>query len=429
MASLERVDLLGSRKDYLYLLVLFILLLATSLSYEYYKYKQLTKFDSQLVEATILKQYTKTKVTKKGKTKTYQVLKLKSFDGFVFYSIASKNLPNYKDKNILLEVWAGKITFLEYLKGFFAFSKILKIDTTSSMQENIAAAIAKAHAESDANAIYQALYLAKPLPYHLQQIFSNLGISHLIAISGFHLGVLSALLYFVIKYPYRVLQNRYFPYRSAQRDTFFIITFILLAYMLFLDIPPSLLRAFTMLCIGFVLYERGIKIISLQTLLLTCLSLIALFPRLLFSIGFFLSLSGVFYLFLSLIYFKQRSKLWQFLLLPFWVYLMMLPYSLVIFGNFSLYHPLSILWTSLFTLFYPLSIFLHLIGSGDLLDPLLISLLQLNPHAVKIAVSDIVLYGEIFLSILAIFKKEVLYLLFFYCLCLFIYLIYYAVSS
>ncbi|MEN4052590.1 MULTISPECIES: ComEC/Rec2 family competence protein [Sulfurimonas] len=424
MASLERVELLSSRKDYLYLLTLFILLFTTSLSYEYYKYKQLTKFDSQLVDATILKQYTKTKVTKKGKTKTYQVLKIKSFDGFTFYSTASKNLPNYKDKNILLEVWAGKITFLEYLKGFFAFSKILEIDTKSSIKENITTAITQAHAENDASAIYQALYLAKSLPYHLQQTFSNLGISHLIAISGFHLGVLSALLYFLIKYPYRLLQNRYFPYRSAQRDTFFIITFVLLTYMLFLDVPPSLLRAFAMLCTGFILYEKGIKIISLQTLLLTCLLLIAFFPRLLFSIGFALSLSGVFYIFLFLIYFQQRNKLWQFLLLPFWVYLMMLPYSLVIFGNFSLYHPLSILWTSLFTLFYPLSIFLHLIGFGDLLDSLLISLLQLNPHAVKIAVPNIVLYGEIFLSLLAVFKKEALYLLLFYCLCVFIYSIY-----
>ncbi len=424
MTKLERVELLGSKRDYFYLFTLFIFLFTISLSYEYYNYRQLTKFDSQLVHATVLKQYTKTKLTKKGKSKTYQVLKFKSTDGFTFYSTASKNLPNYKNKNVLLEVWAGKITFLEYLKGFFAFSKIVEVDKSNSLKEQIANSIATTHQQCSISSIYQALFLAKPLPYHLQQTFSNLGISHLIAISGFHLGVLSALLYFFIKYPYRLLQNSYFPYRSAKRDSFFIITSMLLAYMLFLDTPPSLLRAFGMLVIGFILYDRRIKIISLQTLLLTALLLIALFPRLLFSIGFFLSLSGVFYIFLFLIYFQKRGKIWQFFLLPFWIYLMMLPYSLVIFGNFSLYHPLSILWTTLFTLFYPLSIFLHLIGFGDLLDSLLISLLQLNPHAVKIAVPNIVLYGELLLSFLAVFRKEALYLLLVYCISVFIYSIY-----
>ena len=412
MAALERVELLRSKRDIFYLFFLFLLLLTFSLSYKYYHYKELTKFDSQLVHASVLKQYSKTKTTKEGKQKSYQVLKLKSDDGFTFYTTASKNLPNYKDKNILMEIWAGKISFLAYLKGFFAFSKIIKLDKKQNpFTEKIATTISNAHANQNARAIYEALFLAKPLPHHLQQQFSNLGISHLIAISGFHLGVLSAILFFLIKYPYKILQNRYFPYRNLQRDTFGIISLFLFAYMLFLGSPPSLLRAFVMLVLGFVLYDRGIKIISMQTLLLTVLLLIALFPKLLFSIGFFLSLSGVFYIFLFLIHFQKKSKLWQFVLLPFWVYLMMLPYSLAIFGNFSLYHPLSILWTSLFTLFYPLSIFLHLIGFGNLLDGILNMLLQINPHAVKIQLNHTLLYAEILLSLFAIFKKEALYLL------------------
>jgi competence protein ComEC len=424
MQVLERVELLSSKKDYLYLFTLFALLFITSLTYEYYNYKTLTKFDSQLVHATILKQYPKTKTTKNGKIKSYQVLKLKSDKGFSFYSTASKNLPNYKGKHLLLEVWAGKITFWQYFKGFFAFSKIVAVDNNPSFKKTLSKLIADTHAKSDAAAIYQALFLAKPLPYHLQQEFSALGISHLVAISGFHLGVLSALLYFLIKYPYGFLQKRYFPHRSASRESFFLVTSLLFVYMLFLGTPASLLRAFAMLLVGFILYDRGIKVISMQTLLLTTLLLIALFPRLLFSVGFFLSIAGVFYIFLFLIYAQNRSKIWHFLLLPFWVYLMMLPYSLVIFGNFSLYHPLSILWTSLFTLFYPLSIFLHLIGLGDLLDALLISLVELNPHAAKIALPDAVLYIEILLSLIAVFKKEALYLLLLYCSCVFIYSIY-----
>jgi len=425
MLKIERVELLRSKRDYIYLFSLFALLLFFSLSYEYYNYKQLTRFDSQLIRATVLKQYTKTNVNPKGEKKSYQVLKLKSSDGFTFYSIAPKNLPNYKGKDLKLEIWAGKISFISYLKGFFAFSKILQINNNPTLKEYITTLIDNAHADRNIAAIYQALFLAKQLPYHLQQIFSTLGISHLIAISGFHLGVLSTLLFFLIKYPYKLLQNSYFPYRSAKRDLFSIISIILLSYMLFLDTPPSLLRSFVMLLIGFILYDKGVKIISMQTLLMTVLLLLALFPRLIFSVGFFLSLSGVFYIFLFLIYFQNKSKLWQFILLPLWVYFMMLPYSLTLFGNFSIYHPFSIFLTSLFTLFYPLSIFLHVIGFGDLLDGVLKSLIQINPHVVKITLPSTLLLTEILLSLLAIIKKEAFYLLLILDFSIFIYSVYY----
>jgi len=425
MQALERVELLKKKRDFFALFALFFALLSLSLGYEYYNYHQLTKFDSQIVHAKVLKQYTKTKTTKKGKIKSYQVLKLKSDDGFTFYTIASKKVPNYKGKNVELEVWAGKITFWQYLKGFFAFSKIVNVSKKESLESKIIAFINAQHKSKKIQQLYDALFLAKPLPYELQKIFSNLGISHLIAISGFHLGVLSALLFFLIKYPYKYLQSNYFPYRSATRDTFFIIATILFAYMIFIATPPSLLRAFVMLVVGFYLYDRGIKIISMQTLLLSALLIIALFPRLIFSIGLFLSLSGTFYILLFLIYFQNKSKLWQFLLLPFWVYVMMLPYSLAIFGNFSLYHPLSILLTSLFMLFYPLSIFLHAVGFGGLFDAPLLALMNFNPNAATVTLPMGFLYIEILLSFLAIFKKQALLLLLFYTLSIFIYAIYY----
>ena len=424
MTKIERVELLSSKRDILYLLALFSLLFTLSLSYEYYSYKKLTEFDSALVQAKVLKQYLKTKVTKDGKIKSYQVLKLKTDGGLSFYTIASKKTPNYKDKNILLEIQTAKINFLSYLKSFFAFSKIIQTQTKESLKQSLSHYLSTLHQNKNISAIYEALFLAKPLPYHLQQLFSKLGISHLLAISGFHLGVLSTILFFILKYPYKLLQNRYFPYRSSQRDIFFLVALLLFAYTLFLEYPPSLLRAFIMLLVTFFLYEKGIKIISMQTLFITALLIIALFPRLLFSTGLFLSLSGVFYIFLFLIYFKSKSRLWQFVVLPFWVYLMMLPYSLVLFGNFSLYHPLSIIWTSLFSLFYPLTIALHCIGFGDILDRALEMLLDLQPHALNIKLHSNYLFIEIVLSIMAIFKKEALLLLLLYTLSVFVYSIY-----
>ena len=424
MKVLEKISLFSSKKDVFLLFAFILSLLSISLSFEYYKYKELTKFDSQLLGATVQKAYIKTKRTKKGTLKSYEILKLKSDDGLVFYTLASKKLTNMQGKHLHVEIWAGNISFKEYIQGFFAFSKILKIDTEPTLKQELALFIQKQHANKDIASMYKALFLATPLAQNMQKQFSNLGISHLIAISGFHLGVLAAILFFLIKYPYKILQNRYFPYRSYKRDSFIIVTVTLLGYLLFIGSPPSLLRAFVMLVVGFIFYDRGIQIISMQTLLVTLLLILALFPKLLFSIGFWLSISGVFYIFLFLIHFKDASKLKQFLLLPFWVYLMMLPFSLAIFGNFSLYHPLSIIWTSLFTLFYPLAIVLHVSGFGNILDTPLEYLLHVNTHAVQILLPKGYLIVEILLSLVAIFSKKALYLLLSYSFFIFIYFIY-----
>jgi len=421
---LEKVSLFRNRRDFFHFVLLAFVIFSLSISLEFYNYKELTKFDSQLVNATVLKQYTKTKLTKTGKTKTYQVLKLKSDQGFTFYSTASKNLKDIKFRTIKLEAWAGKISFYEYMHGFYCFSKILEVYEDDSYKTALNTFIDAQHKTQDISLVYQALFTAKQIPYKLQKTFSQLGISHLIAISGFHLGVLSALLFFLIKYPYKFLQNKYFPYRSYKLDSFFAIAIVLFSYLLFLDSPPSLLRAFVMLLIGFILYDREIEILSMQTLVLTIIIVLSLFPRLYFSLGFWLSVSGVFYIFLFLIHFKDRSKIWQFLVLPFWVYLLMLPLSLTIFSNFSLYHPLSIIWTSLFSIFYPLAMILHAIGFGGLLDFILKYLIDLDTNATLVSLDIGFLLIHIALSFGSIFKKEALYLLVFYSTLIFIYAIY-----
>jgi len=421
---LEKVSLFRNRRDFFHFLLLAFVIFSLSISLEFYNYKELTKFDSQLINATVLKQYTKTKLTKTGKIKTYQVLKLKSDKGFTFYSTASQNLKDIKFKNIQIEAWAGKISFYEYMHGFYCFSKILEVYEDYSYKTKLNDFIDSQHKNKDISLVYQALFSAKQLPFELQKVFSSLGISHLIAISGFHLGVLSALLFFIIKYPYKFLQNRYFPYRSYKVDSFLIIALVLFSYLIFLDSPPSLLRAFVMLIIGFILYDREIEILSMQTLLLTIIIVLSLFPRLFFSLGFWLSVSGVFYIFLFLIHFKDRSKIWQFILLPFWVYLLMLPFSLTIFSNFSLYHPLSIIWTSLFSIFYPLAMFLHAIGFGELLDFILRWLINLDTNAALVSLDMKFLVFQVVLSLASIYKKEALYLLLVYSTFIFIYAIY-----
>jgi len=413
----QKVSFFKQKKDFFRFLGICLFILCYSLLIEFQNYKQLTNFDTAIVKATILKQY-----IKKKNGKIYQVLKLKSNKGFVFFTSAKKTLPNIIDKEVTLEIYTTRINFLNYLKYFYAHSHIIDISQTKTLKGRLNLAIDNAHHDKNIASIYKALYTATPLTKELQTTFSALGVSHLLAISGFHLGVLSAFLLFLLKYPYQFFQDRYFPYRNQKRDIFMIIFLILFSYLLFLDLPPSLLRAFFMFFIGFILYDRGIKIVSMQTLYITIMLLLSFIPRLFFTLGFWLSVSGVFYIFLYLIHFKNQNKIWQFISIPIWVYFMMLPLSLSIFHNFSIYHPLSIVWSMLFALFYPLSIILHLVGLGDLLDFLLTDFLLLKYRLILVSLNSNFIYIYILLSFLAVFKKRFIWLLIFFNIFLFLFI-------
>ena len=267
------------------------------------------------------------------------------------------------------------------------------------------------HKDQDVSQIYGALFFALPLSSSLQERFSLLGVSHLLAISGFHLGVLSFILFSLLRLPYTQLQKHFFPYRHRNRDLFLLVALILGAYLLFLGDVASLLRAYAMLLVGYVLHDRGMKIVSMQTLFVTLVLLLSLWPRLLFSMGFWLSVSGVYFIFLYLRYFSELSKQMSFVAVPVWVYLMMTPIALVLFGNYSLYHPLSIVWSILFTLFYPLALFLHLMGVGDSIDGVLRFFLEseLQGEHFSFSLFWLIPYG--FLALGSLYRRQVLYLL------------------
>jgi competence protein ComEC len=416
--ALERVELFN-KKEFLSFLLLCLFVLSYSLLINFQEYKNLTRFDSHILKATVLKQYTKTK-----NQRTYQVLKLKTDSGITFYTGAKESFEDVKGKELTLEVFASKVSFYEYLTTFYAYTKVQKTSEIKTLKQELNSFIASQHSNPNITNIYQALFSATPLNKELQTAFSTLGVSHLLAISGFHLGVLSGVLFFILRPIYNFFQDRYFPYRNSKFDIFLIVAFSLLVYLNFLDSPPSLLRAFAMLIIGFILYDRGIKIVSMQTLLLTVILLLSFFPKLLFSLGFWLSVSGVFYIFLFMIHFKHLSKIWQFIIIPFWVYILMLPFSLVIFSNFSIYHPLSIIWTSLFTIFYPLSILMHLVGMGNLFDGVLESFISLAQTQTLVELDAKWLILHIVLSLLSIYKRSFIWLLLTLSLFFLIYTIY-----
>lgn len=394
-------------REYFFASALALFILFLSLSLEYKHYKQLTQFDDAIVEVEVLKHYTKNR-----EGEFYDVLKMRLEEGATFYMTSRaplKNLVGYRSRVWLL---TEDIDFLSYLKGFVTRAKILSISRQKSEKFEFARDLRETHKNEKIAEIYGALFYAIALPHTLQQHFSTLGLSHLLAISGFHLGVLSFILYTLLYFPYTEAQKRWFPYRHRNRDIFLIVALLLGFYLLFLGEVASLMRAYTMLLVGYFLHDRGFKVVSIQTLLVSLITLLVLWPRLFFMMGFWLSVSGVYFIFLYLHYFSSGSKIVHMVLISIWVYLMMTPVSLVLFGNYSLYHPLSIIWSLLFTLFYPLALLLHLIGYGQLLDGLLQYLLAVDTKGVTFAISTWWLLPYMGLAVGAYFSKLLFYGLF-----------------
>ena len=153
---------------------------------------------------------------------------------------------------------------------------------------------------------------------------------------------------------------------------------ILGIYVWFVDFPPSLLRSYAMVFVGWGVLLLGMELLSFTFLASVFLLLCFIFPSLLVSLSFWLSVAGVFYIFLLLQYTKHWNKwLITFIVIPVGIFLLMLPIVHAIFGVTSIYQLLSPLLSLLFVPFYPLVMVLHIVGWGDVFDGVLLGLFSL----------------------------------------------------
>ncbi|WP_181370667.1 ComEC/Rec2 family competence protein [Helicobacter pylori] len=365
-------ELLTTPKEYLWCGVFLSLLLAINLYLEYLNYQKLDFSKPTSLNAQILLQYPKTK-----DQKTYFVLKLQS-KGMIFYTTIKEPLKNLQYRHAQFFGKIKSCSFLESLKSCFfqtySFSLMRKQDFKSHLRHFID----NAHSNALVGNLYRALFIGDSLNKDLRDRANALGINHLLAISGFHLGILSASVYFLFSLFYTPLQQRYFPYRNAFYDIGVLVWVFLLGYLLLLDFLPSFFRAFLMGLLGFLACFFGVRILSFKLLVLACCIAIALLPKLLFSVGFLLSVCGVWYIFLFLkhtqIFFKDSSFLkrsFQAIILSVLVFLNMLIVAHAFFPMFSPYQLFSIPLGLIFIVFFPLSLFLHAVGLGSLLDHIL----------------------------------------------------------
>ncbi|KAA6495073.1 ComEC family DNA internalization-related competence protein [Helicobacter pylori] len=347
-------------------------MLSINLYLEYLNHQKLDFSKPTSLNAQILLQYPKTK-----DQKTYFVLKLQS-KGMIFYTTIKEPLKNLQYRHAQFFGKIKSCSFLESLKSCFFQTYSFSLTRKQDFKSHARHFIDSVHSNALVGNLYRALFIGDNLNKDLRDRANALGINHLLAISGFHLGILSVSVYFLFSLFYTPLQKRYFPYRNAFYDIGVLVWVFLLGYLLLLDFLPSFFRAFLMGLLGFLACFFGVRLLSFKLLVLACCIAIALLPKLLFSVGFLLSVCGVWYIFLFLkhtqIFFKNSSFLarsFQVISLSALVFLNMLIIAHAFFPMFSLYQLFSIPLGLIFIVFFPLSLFLHAVGLGSLLDNIL----------------------------------------------------------
>jgi competence protein ComEC len=405
---LEKPKLFDTDKSFIGTVLFLSLLIFIRLLFEYQSYQEFISKPFYFTHAKVLNAYEKSKNGKR-----YTVLKLHSDDGFTFYTTSHKK-ENFNHKRVRLQIFPNSgIEFQDYLGTFYIKSRIKSIEEQpSDFKDKLLKKVADQHEITAMQSFYNAIFFATPVEKVLREKISLLGVSHLVALSGFHLGILWGLLYGLFLLIYRPLQQRFFPYRHALFDVGLLTMLLLGVYLWFVDFPPSLVRSYAMVLVGWAVILMGVELLSFTFLTTIVLLLILLFPSLLVSLAFWLSVSGVFYIFLLLQYTKTFNK-WMITLLfiPVGIFLLMLPIVHSIFGTTSSYQLLSPLLSLLFIPFYPFGMLLHLVGMGGVLDGVLLWLFELPEKSVENLLPLWVSGMYVALSIASIWSRKLFYTL------------------
>ncbi|MBK1971612.1 ComEC/Rec2 family competence protein [Campylobacter sp. TTU-622] len=391
-------SLLQKNKELFIIFLIFLSIFLFNILLEYKNYLNFKENKHPLIQATIIQIYQKKNI----KNKNYFVLKLKN-KNFTFYTTSFKDLNLSKNENIELRIITTNLNFKDYLsKNFYApsygiqslgFSKNLKIIDYFLNQ----------HKDEKIKEFYGALFFALPISLELRTDINYYGVAHLIAISGYHMGLIFSFLFFILSPIYSFFQKKYFPYRNLKLDLSIIIFIFLIIYAYLIGLIPSYIRSLIMLLWGFYLISKNIKLINFINLFLSICICIALFPRFLFSVGFLFSILGVFYIFLYLHHFSKYFKpFMNVLLLNIWTFFAMILPVMYFFPLLTYQQILAIFISIIFIIFYPLVLFLHFINEGGLLDHYLISFFNFKLYAINFQIPFLIFLAYILLSLLSI---------------------------
>ena len=409
---MQTLNLFETKYEWLIFFALCLCVFGVNTYTRYAHFEQMTARKFYDVNATVISQNQKTNKN----NKPYWVLQLESDQHGKFYTTTFERLKPIEDKKVRLVIITDNISFVDYLRGFYAPSIRISLFATDhtanggNLYKKAVAFFASQHTAQYMKELFPALYLASPQSKELRVAVTKYAAAHLIALSGFHLAIVTFMLGIFIGLPYRFLQARYFVWRNGFFDISIITVAALLFYLIFTGVVPSLLRAFVMLIFGMLLAIRHISIISFQTLLITSMIIIAFNPSIIMSIGFLLSVSGVFYIFLYLHYFRDRPKIETVIGLSVYVYFAMLIIVHYFFPLTAFTQLLSPILTLIYSPFFIIALLLHIIGYGGVLDSALLAGINYEITFWNVSPPLWLLISYICLSIAAIFHRYIHYI-------------------
>ena len=361
-----KIEFLSGARQWSIAICVLVLIFVARVGWEYHKYTNLPFESPSEIQAQVLLQYIKTKHQKPDKP--YTVMKLSS-QGHIFYITSRDDLKDLQGRFVRVY---GKVDkrcdFVDYFKSCFFIAFSISLMPKREFSAPLKEYFATQHESAIQSSLFGALFFADSLNKKWREVANRLGLAHIIAISGFHLGVLSAFLFAIFAPPYRFLQRRFFSYRNEFYDLGAIILLFMCGYLVLLDFTPSFLRALVAGAIGFLLLFWGLEIINFKLLGLVGLICIAFFPTALFSIGFILSMAGVFYIFLFVKHCPKIPIFWYFVVFNITIFFSITPLVHYFFPYFSPYQLVSIPVSVGFVAFFPLMIILHIFGFGGIFD-------------------------------------------------------------
>ncbi len=397
--------LFSDKKEFAFVVLIFLIIISIRLYILYSDYKIFISKPFYFTYVDIIKQYKKDR---------YRLLRVYSSSLDIEFFTATYRKENFNSKRVRLKLFPSKskITFSDYLTISYIKSKIDEIKPLSdNIKDKLLNKIAMQHRDRLIIEFYQAIFLANPISKELREKITKLGVNHLIALSGLHLTILWGILFFILNSIYRQLQQIYFPYRFNLIDVGFIVLVILAIFVYFLNFPASLIRSYIMILFGWLLLILGVELISFEFLAMVILVTIAIFPKMVLSLAFWLSIMGVFYIFLLLKSFKTKNRVAIALIISFGIFILALPITHIFFTTISINQLYSPILSIIFTIFYPISMFLHLINLGNIFDNTLLTLFDLKSSIKDFKIPIVYGVSYIILSIGAIYSNRLFYLL------------------
>lgn len=351
-----------------------LLIFVAMTGWDYLRYRTIA--DAPLVaEGTVTRSYLKHSSVS-GRLIT--VMRISTDAGFDLVTVRPGRSAPLGGHRVSVRTQPLAMTFVDFYRGVFVRDLVLTDHgAASGVRASLSAWIASQHDSAMMRELFGALFLDEAMGEELQQKVSLFGLAAILSLSGLNVGILSAMLLFVLSPLYRAMQDRYFPYRHRQKDLAMVVIGAMIGYLAIVDMMPSFLRAVAMLIAGTLLYMRRIDVMSFESLGLITAILVAFDPALIVSIGFWFSVAGVYMIYLYLAYWGGYSRMRIYVGLSVWIYFAMLPIIHAVFDQFSWAQLSSPLTSMAFDLFYPVTVILHLLGIGGIADGMIGSLLSL----------------------------------------------------